>query len=68
MPFGHKTGTIGGRKREKRGTFIPAHTVVGGFGHSYCQGQVNTGKRYGKIVFHCALENPKLCRKVSLFL
>jgi hypothetical protein len=30
------------------GLVIPALTVVGGFGHSYCRGQVHTGERYGK--------------------
>jgi hypothetical protein len=33
---------------------------VGGFGHSYCKDQVHTGERYGKIVYHCALENSKV--------
>jgi hypothetical protein len=49
-----------GSKREEGGVFFPAHTVVGGFGHSYCQGQVHTCERYGKIVSHCALENFKV--------
>ena len=39
---------------------FPAHTVAGGFSHSYCPGQVHTVERYGKIVSQCVLENFKV--------
>jgi hypothetical protein len=32
---------------------LPAHAVVSGFHHAYCQEQVNTCERYGKKLFHC---------------
>lgn len=58
--FQEGTGTFLGGKGEEGGVFFPAHTVVCGFSHSYCQGQVHTCERYGKIVSHCALENFKV--------
>ena len=53
---------------EKCGGVFPAHTVVGGFSHSYCEGQVHTAERYGKKVLHCVFVNPKVGVKVSIFL
>lgn len=38
----------------KGGVKFSVHAAVGGFGHPHCHDQVNTVKRYGKIVFPCA--------------
>jgi len=47
---------------------FPAHTVAGGFIHSYCEGQVHTVERYGKKVLYCVFVNLKVGVKVSIFL
>ncbi len=49
-----------GGERKQGGVFFPAHAVVGGFSHSYCEGQVHQCERYGKIVSHSVLENSKV--------
>ena len=49
------------------GSKFPAHTVVGGFSHSYCEGQVHRAERYGKKALHSVV-NPKVAAKDSIFL